>query len=315
MTNLETALSVQRHISAQPSLEYFYRQMFLIRSFEERVLQLFSEGKLFGTTHAYIGQEANAVGVLSHLGPSDIVFSNHRCHGHYLAYSDDVEGLLAEIMGRKTGICGGKGGSQHIYAENFYTNGVLGGTVPCAAGIALAEKYKGSGARVVVFLGDGALGEGVVYETFNISSLWSVPILFVIENNFYAQSTPSHLQIAGEIAARPQAFNIQTIHACPESVEEVYNLAGEAWAAIEHDGRPFCLVLDTYRFCPHSKSDDHRSAEEIAAWRERDLLRKLALQLDPLARELIEKEVQERIAQAVANAAIAEFSDARAITW
>jgi TPP-dependent pyruvate/acetoin dehydrogenase alpha subunit len=300
---------------ATTRLEQFYRQMFLIRAFEERVLDLFSEGQLFGTTHAYIGQEANAVGVLSHLGSDDIVFSNHRCHGHYLAYSDDVEGLLAEIMGRETGICGGKGGSQHIFAGNFYTNGVLGGIVPCATGIALAEKYKGSRAKVVVFIGDGSLGEGTIYETFNLAALWSIPILFVIENNFYAQSTPSRLQLSGQIAARPQAFDIETVHCCPDSVEEVYAVASDAWATIEAQGKPFCLVLDTYRFCPHSKSDDHRDIAEIEAWRSRDPLRRLAEQIAIDARLRIEEQAQTRIEQAVSTAQAAAFSGARAITW
>lgn len=295
--------------------EQFYRQMFLIRAFEERVLELFSEGKLFGTTHAYIGQEANAVGVLSHLSREDIVFSNHRCHGHYLAYSDDVDGLLAEIMGRETGMCGGKGGSQHIFAGNFYTNGVLGGIVPCAAGIALAEKYKGSRSKVAVFIGDGALGEGTIYETFNLAALWSIPLLFVIENNFYAQSTPSRLQLSGQIAARPQAFDIETVHCCPASVEEVHAVAGDAWATIEQQGKPFCLVLDTYRFCPHSKSDDHRDIAEIAAWQARDPLRRLAGQIDIETRLMIEQQAHTRIAQAVDRAQAAGFPGARAITW
>lgn len=300
---------------ASTRLEQFYRQMFLIRAFEERVLELFSEGKLFGTTHAYIGQEANAVGVLSHLSREDIVFSNHRCHGHYLAYSDDVDGLLAEIMGRETGICGGKGGSQHIFAGNFYTNGVLGGIVPCATGIALAEKYKGSVAKVAVFIGDGSLGEGTIYETFNLAALWSIPILFVIENNFYAQSTPQRLQLSGQIAARPQAFDIETAHCCPASVEEVYAIAGDAWDTIERQGKPFCLVLDTYRFCPHSKSDDHRDSAEIEAWRARDPLKRLANQIDIDTRLRIEQQAHLRIAEAVSRAQAAAFSDARAITW
>lgn len=293
----------------------FYRQMLLIRRFEERILDLFAEGQLFGTTHAYIGQEANAVGVLSHLCRADVVFSNHRCHGHYLAYSDDVEGLLAEIMGRADGICGGKGGSQHICAGNFYTNGVLGGIVPCAAGIALAEKQKRSGAKVVVFVGDGALGEGVIYETFNIAALWSIPMLFVIENNFYAQSTPSRLQLSGEIAARPRAFGIETVHCCPASVEEVYAVAGNAWARIERERKPFCLVLDTYRFCPHSKGDDHRDSAEIAAWQARDPLQKLAGQIPAELRLAIERQVQGRIAQAVTHARMAEFPGVQALTW
>lgn len=300
---------------ATTRLEQFYRQMFLIRAFEERVLELFSEGQLFGTTHAYIGQEANAVGVLSHLGPEDIVFSNHRCHGHYLAYSDDVEGLLAEIMGREIGMCGGKGGSQHIFAGNFYTNGVLGGIVPCATGIALAEKYKASRAKVAVFIGDGSLGEGTIYETFNLAALWSIPILFVIENNFYAQSTPQRLQLSGQIAARPQAFDIETVHCRPDSVEEVYAVAGDAWATIEEQGKPFCLVLDTYRFCPHSKGDDHRDVAEIEAWRSRDPLQRLASQIDIGTRLRIEEQAHLRIAQAVSTAQAAAFAGARAISW
>jgi TPP-dependent pyruvate/acetoin dehydrogenase alpha subunit len=298
-----------------PSPEQFYRQMFLIRAFEERVLELFSAGKLFGTTHTYIGQEANAVGVLAHLGADDIVFSNHRCHGHYLAYRDDVDGLMAELMGRATGVCGGRGGSQHLHAGNFYTNGVLGGTIPCAAGIAFAEKRKKTGARVVVFLGDGALGEGVVYETFNLASLWSIPILFVIENNFYAQTTPSRLQIAGEIAARPQAFRIETMHQRPASVQQVYDLAEQAFANIREQGKPFCLVLDTYRFSAHSKGDDYRDPAEIAEWKVRDPLHKLAEELDPARRQIIEAEIVACIDRAVERASAAEFAGAEAITW
>jgi TPP-dependent pyruvate/acetoin dehydrogenase alpha subunit len=295
--------------------ESFYRRMFLIRSFEERLLQLFSEGKLFGTTHTSIGQEAIAVGVLAYLGREAIVFSNHRCHGHYLAYSDDVEGLLAEIMGRATGVCGGKGGSQHIHAANFYTNGVLGGIVPCAAGIALAEKRKGSSARIVVFLGDGMLGEGVVYETFNIAALWSIPMLFVIENNFYAQSTPSHLNLAGRIADRPRAFDIQTVHCCPASVEEVYGVAGDAWSYIERHKKPFCLVFDTYRFGPHSKGDDFRSADEISEWRARDPLQRLAEQISPTARAAIERDVLARIELAVTEASQANAPGEVTMNW
>ena len=298
-----------------PSLEQFYRQMFLIRTFEERVLELFSAGKLFGTTHTYIGQEADAVGVLAHLNSDDVVFSNHRCHGHYLAYRDDVDGLMAELMGRATGVCGGKGGSQQLCAGNFYTAGILGGTIPCAAGIAFAEKRKGTGARVVVFLGEGALGEGVVYETFNLASLWSIPFLFVIENNFYAQTTPARLQIAGEIAARPQAFRIETLQQRPASVQQVYDLAGQALAYIQEQSKPFCLVLDTYRFSAHSKGDDYRDPAEIAEWKARDPLRKLAEELEPARRQTIEAEIRARIERAVERASAAEFASAEAITW
>ena len=188
-----------------------YAQMFLIRRFEETLLEMFSEGKLVGTTHTCIGQEANAVGVVGALEPSrDIVFSNHRCHGHYLAFTDDVGGLLCEVMGREGGTCGGKGGSQHLCNGNFYSNGVQGSIVPVATGMALAEREKASGAVACVFLGDGTLGQGAVYECLNMASIWSLPLLAVVENNFYAQSTPSHLTLAGSIAARAEAFDIET---------------------------------------------------------------------------------------------------------
>jgi len=317
---METTLQETLLLNSLPELEVvpaeqFYQRMFLIRSFEERLLKLFSEGMIFGTTHTSMGQEAIAVGVIAHLGRNDIVFSNHRCHGHYLAYSDDVEGLLAEIMGRKTGVCGGKGGSQHIHAANFYTNGVLGGIVPCATGIALAEKCKGSGARVVVFIGDGALGEGVIYETFNIAALWAIPILFVVENNFYAQSTPTRLELAGQIADRPMAFGIQTAHYPPTSVEEVYAATAQAWSYIEQYHKPFCLVFDTYRFGPHSKGDDFRPAEEIAEWRARDPLRAAAEQIAPSVRAAIERTVLVRIDHAIVESSRAEFPDIEAISW
>ncbi|HZK81610.1 MAG TPA: thiamine pyrophosphate-dependent dehydrogenase E1 component subunit alpha, partial [Humisphaera sp.] len=167
-----------------------YERMALVRAFEERVLALFAQGELTGTTHTSLGQEAVAVGVLSQITREDIVFSSHRCHGHYLAFFDEPDGLMAELMGRATGLCGGIGGSQHLQRGNFYTNGVQGGIVPCAAGMALAEKLKKSGKIAVVFLGDGTLGEGVVYETLNLASLWGLPLLFIVEANGFAQSTP-----------------------------------------------------------------------------------------------------------------------------
>ena len=192
-------------------LAQLYERMYFIRRFEESLLDLFSQGKLVGTTHTYIGQEANGVGIIDHLEPErDVVFSNHRCHGHYLAFTDDAFGLLCEVMGKAPGVCGGKGGSQHLCKGNFYSNGVLGSIVPVATGIALAEKKKGTGAVSTVFLGDGTLGEGVTYESLNIASLWKLPVLFVVENNHYAQSTPVELELAGSIPARAAAFGIET---------------------------------------------------------------------------------------------------------
>ena len=254
-------------------LAQLYQRMYFIRRFEESLLDLFAQGKLVGTTHTYIGQEANAVGIIDHLEPErDVIFSNHRCHGHYLAFTDDDFGLLCEVMGKAPGVCGGKGGSQHLCKGNFYSNGVLGSIVPVATGIALAEKQKGTGAVSTVFLGDGTLGEGVTYESLNIASLWKLPVLFVVENNHYAQSTPVELELAGSIPARAAAFGVETAELATTDVEEIHAAAGTAAARIRETGEPFFLVLDTYRYSPHSKGDDNRDPAEIEKRRERDPL-------------------------------------------
>jgi len=194
------------------SLPEFYEKMLLIRFFEERVLKLFELGKLAGTTHTYIGQEANAVGIISNLLPADIIYSNHRNHGHFIAFTNDLLGLLCEIMGKERGVSRGRGGSQHVHAENFYANGVQGGIVPCAAGIAFAEKLLRKNSVTTVFLGDGTLGQGVVYETLNIAAKWNLPILFVVENNLYAQSTHIEQTLSGNIADRAAAFGIPLVY-------------------------------------------------------------------------------------------------------
>jgi TPP-dependent pyruvate/acetoin dehydrogenase alpha subunit len=267
--------------------------MTLIRQFEEGLLRLFQAGKLMGTTHTYSGQEADAVGVLDHLGPRDIVFSNHRCHGHYLARTGDVEGLLAEVLGRPDGICGGKGGSQHLCRGNFYSNGVQGGIAPVAVGTALAEKHKGSDAVTVVWLGDGTMGEGAVYESLNMASLWGAPVLFVVENNGYAQTTPVGMNLAGSIKARGEAFAIPSLELDTTDPREIWEAVREPLASVRRDRHPFWLVLATHRFGPHSKGDDFRPDEEKEAARARDPLLMTGNRLDPADRERIEAEVAE----------------------
>ena len=175
-------------------------------------------------------------------------------------------------MGKAPGVCGGKGGSQHLCKGNFYSNGVLGSIVPVATGIGLAEKRKGTGAVSTVFLGDGTLGEGVTYESLNIASLWQLPVLFVVENNHYAQSTPVELELAGSIAARGAAFGVEVDELDTTDVELIHEAAGRAIGRIRETGAPFFLVLNTYRFSPHSKSDDQRDPGEIEERRTRDPL-------------------------------------------
>ncbi len=257
-----------------------YSLMSAIRQFEQSLLAMFDKGLLVGTTHTCLGQEATAVGVLSALDlATDIVFSNHRGHGHYLAYCGQLERLYLEVMGKPGGVVGGRGGSQHLYERNFYSNGVQGGITPVTAGMALAEKMRGNNAVAVVFLGDGTLGEGAVYESMNLASLWELPVLFIIENNHYAQSTPYQLQIAGSITARPEAFGIETEEHKTTDVRVVREAATGLVDAIRKDSRPRCLVIEDYRLGPHSKGDDNREEAEIEdAW-QRDPLKVLGKNL------------------------------------
>jgi TPP-dependent pyruvate/acetoin dehydrogenase alpha subunit len=280
----------------------FYIQMYRIRRVEETLLDLFSKGLLTGTTHTCIGQEACAVGVINAIDKEkDIIFSNHRGHGHYIAYSEDLVGLFGELMGKAVGVCGGIGGSQHLCKRNFYTNGIQGGIVPVATGMALAEKLKGSGAIVVTFLGDGTLGQGVVYEAFNISALWKLPILFVLEDNEYAQTTPSYMQHAGDIAKRASVFTIESAELEVNDIIEVFKLAQKAVDYVRNEIKPFFLVLHTYRLSPHSKGDDVRPKEEIEYYKKRDpllLLKNRLLQsgVDIQEKEeKVEKEIKEAL--------------------
>ena len=283
----------------EPRTQRLYRRMRFIRRFEEILLGLFEEGLLNGTTHACIGQEANCVGVIEHLRAGDHIFSNHRCHGHYLAWSGDALGLLAEIMGKEAGICGGIGGSQHICAPGFKSNGILGGTVPAAAGIALAIKLSGDDGISVVFVGDGAFGEGAVYETLNIASLWSLPLLLVLENNGYSQSTPSRLNLAGELDARLAAFDIPVTRIESTDVDEIDEHAGREIALVRESRSPRALVIDTYRLCHHSKSDDNRPEEEIAARWTTEPLVVHGARVEDEVRERIEHEVETALAEVV----------------
>ncbi len=287
--------------SAAP-LEDFYRQMVRIRRFEETLLAAFPGGQFYGTTHTYIGQEANAVGVLAWLNEGDVVVSNHRCHGHFLAYGGPMHGLAAELMGRSTGVCGGRGGSQHLQWQDFYANGVLGGTLPLAAGMALAEKAQGNGRVVVAFTGDGALGEGVVYESLNMAALWELPLLVVLENNRYAQSTPIELNLAGEIPARLDAFGLPVTELDTTDAAVIWDAAGLAFEALRNGRGPQALVLHTYRFAPHSKGDDTRDPDEIAQYRRHDPLPLLATRLDVQLRTQIEEEAEAEVASVFAQA-------------
>ena len=298
----------------RPSHSELYRQMLRIRRFEETVLEQFPRGDFYGTTHTYIGQEADAVGVLQHLEGGDIVVSNHRCHGHFLAYGGSMQALAAELMGRKGGVCGGRGGSQHVQWMNFYANGILGGTLPLAAGMAMAEKLANSGRIVVAFMGDGTLGEGVVYESLNLASLWKLPTLYVLENNLYAQSTPIAHHLAGTIAGRFQAFDIPVLEMDTTDVLEIYDQAGQAVEKVRQGNGPLAVVLQTYRFAPHSKGDDTRDPAEIERFRTRDPLKVHAERVHEADRSSIERVVEEEVTKAFDAARADSPADPTALT-
>ncbi len=268
-----------------------YKTMLLIRRFEERVLSEFSAGKLVGTTHVYIGQEADAAGIFSVIDSEDVIFSNHRGHGHFLAYGGDPYRLAAELMGKTTGLVGGRGGSQHVQWRNFYSNGIQGGITPVSTGMALAEKIHKSGKIVLAFIGDGTLGEGVLYESLNIAALWKLPILFVLEDNHYAQTTPVEKGVSGSMSARFEAFGIRVWERDTTDVLEIQFATNESIRSVRTLIEPAGLILHTHRFSAHSKGDDLRSSEELARIHQFDPLLIQVARLSSLESTKIESEV------------------------
>lgn len=254
-----------------PRTDRFYRQLFLIRRFEQKLLELFTNNMLAGTTHTSMGQEANAVAIMEALElDKDMVWSNHRCHGHFLSYCGQSYRLFAEILGRRTGACGGRGGSQHLHWRNFYSSGIQGGFAAAAVGAALAEKDKG--AIGCIFMGDGTMGEGSVYEALNFASLLSAPVLFVVEDNGIAQTTPKDLGVAGSITDRARAFGIDCHHIASTDADDIYNGVAPIVDQIRSSGRPAWLHLETVRLGPHSKGDDTRDERYVAELQKRDPL-------------------------------------------
>jgi TPP-dependent pyruvate/acetoin dehydrogenase alpha subunit len=284
-------------------LATLFAKMVEIRTVETALLDLFAAGRLRGTVHTCLGQEAIAAGIVGALDLArDAVCSNHRGHGHYLAYCGDIVGLVAEIMGRPDGVCGGIGGSQHLHRGNFYSNGILGGMSPVAAGIALAEKRKGSGAITVVFHGDGAMAEGAIAETMNLAALWDLPLLIAIESNGVAQSTPIAREIAGDLVERGRAVGIATSRIDGNDVLAVHGTARRLVHEIRSGGGPRMIVCDSYRLGPHSKGDDDRDPNEIEAARRLCPIERARARLGREAAE-IEARVADEVAAALARLA------------
>ncbi|WP_298157286.1 thiamine pyrophosphate-dependent dehydrogenase E1 component subunit alpha [Ferrovum sp.] len=284
----------------QELLRNFFHEMFRIRVVEETLLNLFAHGAIGGTVHTCLGQEAVAVGVTSALNREmDIICSNHRGHGHFLAYCRDGRGLIAEILGQPSGVCGGIGGSQHLQKKNFYSNGILGGMAPVAVGMAYAEKLKGSGAVVVQFMGDGAMAEGAVYEALNMASLWGLPIMFAVENNQYAQSTHWSAQHSGALEQRSEAFGVPVSDIDGNDVEGVYDTARRLIREIRSQCAPRLLFMRTYRLGPHSKGDDLRDPQELDYHLQQEPLYRLRKNLDPSWVTDVERQVRQEVAMLV----------------
>ena len=269
-------------MTLNPAIERsLIRKALLSRRADEKLLELFSQGKLFGTVHTCIGQEFSGATVCSLLQTGDAVFSNHRCHGHFLSYCEDIDGLIAELMGKSTGVCGGKGGSQHLCKDGFYSNGIQGGIVPVAAGLAFARKLDKKSKIATVFIGDGTLGEGVLYETMNLASKWNLPLLIVLEDNGYAQSTNQTETLAGEIGARAKSFSMAFETADTWNWRELYKKADALMNYVRDESRPALLRVETFRLKAHSKGDDNRPRELIEKYEDRDPINLLIKESHP----------------------------------
>lgn len=246
-----------------------------IRLVEEKLLQLFSSGKLNGTVHTSIGQEYTPVLASKYLLKDDFVTSNHRGHAHYLARFDNPKGLISELMGKITGVSGGMGGSQHIFDANFLSNGIQGGMLPIAAGVAHFNKYQSDSSISVSYIGDGTLGEGLLYETLNLAAIYDLPMLIILENNGIAQSTPFVQNFRGNLKKRIEGFGWEYRHCDSRYLDELDVIMKETIDFVRTNKKPALIEVKSYRLMSHSKGDDNRNLKEIEEIRENDLLNRL----------------------------------------
>lgn len=233
---------------------------------------MFNQGLLNGTVHTCVGQELIGVFASKYLNENDFVVSNHRGHGHYIAKTGDTKGLLAELLGKVSGCSGGVGGSQHIYNTNYMSNGIQGGMVPIAAGVALARKAYESNSVSLAYIGDGTLGQGILYEAMHLSSMHSVPLVLVLENNGYSQSTSHKDNFSGSIEQRALGFGFKYFESSTFDIEDLDLTFDKAISAARETGSPVLVHVETYRLNSHSKGDDNRYEDEIEEYKTRDLI-------------------------------------------
>jgi pyruvate dehydrogenase E1 component alpha subunit len=264
-----------RHVAGKDELLDMYRQMLLIRRFEERAGQLYGMGMIGGFCHLYIGQEAVVVGIQAALQKTDSVITGYRDHGHMLAAGIPANAVMAELTGRAAGISKGKGGSMHMFSveHGFYGgHGIVAAQVPLGTGLAFAHKYRGDGGLAVTYFGDGASNQGQVYESFNMAELWKLPVIFVIENNQYAMGTSVNRASSEDLLyKRGESFRVPGLQVDGMDVLAVRGAAQTATEWVRAGKGPILLELKTYRYRGHSMSDPakYRSREEVQAMRDK----------------------------------------------
>jgi len=302
-----TAEAVARNATATEMLGH-YRDMLLIRRFEEKAGQMYGMGLIGGFCHLYIGQEAVVVGIQAVLRPGDSVITSYRDHGHMIACGMDGKGVMAELTGRRGGYSKGKGGSMHMFSREkafFGGHGIVGAQVPIGTGLAFAHKYKNDGHIAATYFGDGAINQGQVYESFNMAALWKLPCLYVVENNKYAMGTAQARAAAGELYLRGSAYGIPGVQVNGMDVLAVKAAAAE-WTEYVRSGKgPAILEMQTYRYRGHSMSDPakYRTKEEVNKVRSEtdpiDTFRKVLLEgghADEEALKTVDREVKAIVA-------------------
>jgi len=288
----------------------WYRQMVLGRRFEQKCAELYQLGKIGGFLHLYIGQEATAVGSIGARRPQDHIITAYRDHVHALVAGAEPKRLMAELLGKDTGVSRGKGGSMHLASveHNYWGGyGIVGGHVPLGTGLALAEQYKGTDAVVLCYMGDGSTNIGYFHESLNMAGVWDLPIIYIVENNKYGMGTSEARASAGTMLAKAAAYGMTGRQVNGMDVIEVYNATREAIDAIHAGQAPQFLEIQTYRYEGHSMGDPlrYRTKEEVEKWRAEDPIGILERHLyaEKLATEAeldkIEEGVEEVIAEAV----------------
>jgi pyruvate dehydrogenase E1 component alpha subunit len=302
------------------------RTMLTIRRFEETCAELYSATKIRGFLHLYVGEEAVATWVIAALGPDDAVVSTYREHGHALARGVPMDAVMAEMFGKQTGCSRGRGGSMHLFDRSHGLlggNAIVGGGIPLAVGLGLADRMQGRDRVTACFFGDGAAAEGEFHESLNLASLWRLPVLFCCENNLYAMGTAIAKEHARtDLATRAASYGLEAAAVDGMDVLTVEDAARRAVEAIRSGGGPQFLELDTYRFRAHSMydSDRYRDKAEIAAWKGRDPIEALATglradgHLTDESMAALEADIAEQIARAVAAAEAAPLEPVEDLT-